>query len=315
MIHKKIKKKTGKELPPSTEEVFDLSKGRDIVNLLVKYKDNESEIRTRFKNYLAKFIADEEIAKNYRVIFLYDSFGSIVDYDLNKIYESISDLSGTKTKILLIIHSNGGSIEPAYLISKICKEIAGKFIVTIPRKAKSAATLLSLGADEIHMGPVSQLGPIDPQVDGRPALGLGNALEYLARLVTKYPKSSEVFAKYLSFELDLKQLGYFERISESAVQYAERLLTDKELPDGLSANSVADELTYFFKDHGFVIDRKEASKYLGKYIKEDTPELKFAERIFNRLSDFDLYLGSWRKKSLVISGSIDKGSIIFTEKK
>lgn len=299
--------------PP--EETFDLSKGVDIIRLLTKYKDNESEIKNRLRDDLGKLITDDEISKSYRVLFLYDSIGNIADYDLNKIYDSIADLSDTKKKLLLIIHSNGGSIEPAYLISKISKEIAGKFIVVIPRKAKSAATLLALGADEIHMGPISQLGPIDPQVGGRPALGLGNALEYLARLVTKHPKSSEVFAKYLSFELDLKQLGYFERISESAVQYAERLLIDKELPDKLTANDVAKELTYSFKDHGFVIERKEARKYLGKYIVENSAELKLAEKLFNRLSDFDLYLGSWRKKYLVFSGSVEKGGIIFMEKK
>ena len=308
-------KQVVQEDSPLVEEVFDLAKGADIIRLLVKYKDNETEIKNRLKIDLVKLISENEVTKNYRVIFLYDSSGSIADYDLNKIYDSIADLSETNKKILLIVHSNGGSIEPAYLISKICKEIAGKFVVAIPRKAKSAATLLALGADEIHMGPISQLGPIDPQIGGRPALGLGNALEYLAKLVTKYPKSSEVFAKYLSFELDLKQLGHFERISESAVQYAERLLVDKDFPDNQSANDIAKELTYSFKDHGFVIERKEATKYLGKYIKEATPELLFAEKIFNRLSDFDLYLGIRRKEYLVLSGSVEKGGIIFMDKK
>ncbi|MFI5260460.1 MAG: ATP-dependent Clp protease proteolytic subunit [Candidatus Paceibacteria bacterium] len=317
MAKKKTKKNTEieKESLPPADEIFDLSKGTDIIKLLIKYKDNELEVKNYLRNDLEKLIAEDEVGKNYRVLFLYDPTGSIADYDLNKIYDSIVDLSETKKKILLVIHSNGGSIEPAYLISKICKEIAGKFIVAVPRKAKSAATLLALGADEIHMGPISQLGPIDPQVGGRPALGLGNALEYLARLVTKHPKSNEMFAKYLSFELDLKQLGYFERISESAVQYAERLLSDKELPDKLSANDVAKELTYSFKDHGFVIERKEATKWLGKYIVENSPELKLAEKLFNRLSDFDLYLGSWRKKYLVLSGSTDRGGIIFMDKK
>jgi hypothetical protein len=39
-----------------------------------------------------------------------------------------------------------------------------KFRVVVPNIAKSAATLLALGADQILMGYCSELGPIDPQV-------------------------------------------------------------------------------------------------------------------------------------------------------
>jgi ClpP class serine protease len=39
-----------------------------------------------------------------------------------------------------------------------------KLRVIVPNIAKSAATLFALGADEILMGYLSELGPIDPQV-------------------------------------------------------------------------------------------------------------------------------------------------------
>jgi ClpP class serine protease len=75
---------------------------------------------------------------------------------------------------LLIVNSPGGRVEPAYLISKSLKSIAHKhFSVAIPRRAKSAATLLALGADQIHMGMISQLGPIDPQDKGFARVGIG----------------------------------------------------------------------------------------------------------------------------------------------
>jgi membrane-bound ClpP family serine protease len=111
------------------------------------------------------------------------------------------------------------------LISKLCRESAvGKFIVVVPRRAKSAATLICCGADEIHMGQMSELGPIDPQIDYLPALGLKNAIQHLAELASQYPTASEMFAKYLSESLNLEHLGYYERVVKSAVQYAERLL-------------------------------------------------------------------------------------------
>lgn len=36
--------------------------------------------------------------------------------------------------------------------------------MVVPDVAKSAATLLALGADEIRLGPASDLGPVDPQM-------------------------------------------------------------------------------------------------------------------------------------------------------
>jgi ATP-dependent protease ClpP protease subunit len=75
----------------------------------------------------------------------------------NRIYRAAS-AAGKETPILLVLHSQGGRIEPGYLISKSCKRLAkDKFVIAVPRKAESDARLLSLGADEIHMGLMSEL--------------------------------------------------------------------------------------------------------------------------------------------------------------
>src|ERR1700676_39821 len=172
---------------------------------------------------------DEIIVKyknlnNYEVLFLFDD-DSIGTYHSDRLYSSARPLKGQNKDILLIIDSPGGRIEPAYLISKTLKRIASKkFSVAVPRKAKSAATLISLGADEIHMGMISQLGPIDPQVSGLPALALGNALNHIAEIAEKRPAASEMLTKYLIDQAPIRILGYYERVSESAAQYAERLL-------------------------------------------------------------------------------------------
>ena len=90
--------------------------------------------------------------------------------------------------------------------------------------AKSAATLIALGADEIHMGLLGELGPIDPQIDNLPALGVKRALETLAVLAQQTPGASDMFADYLARTVRIDQIGYYERLAESAVQYAERLI-------------------------------------------------------------------------------------------
>src|SRR5207237_1433387 len=145
------------------------------------------------------------------------------------IYSALMQFNKNKDKdVLLFLLSPGGSIEPAYQISTLCKSYSkNKFVTAVPRQAKSAATLIAIGSDEIHMGVLGHLGPIDQQLGGLPALGVVQAIERIASLTEKFPGSSEMFSKYLKLALTVEQIGYCERISESAVQYATRLLATK----------------------------------------------------------------------------------------
>jgi hypothetical protein len=79
----------------------------------------------------------------------------------------LSSVAGA-SQINLLIHSPGGDGTIAEKIIDMCRSyLAGdnrKLRVIVPNLAKSAATILALGADEILMGHVSELGPIDPQI-------------------------------------------------------------------------------------------------------------------------------------------------------
>jgi len=110
------------------------------------------------------------ISERYNILFFLDQSNAINEDHADRLYPAVNSFK-TQKDILLILGSRGGQIEPAYLISKNCKAASkARFVVAIPRRAKSAATLLALGADEIHMGGMSELGPIDPQFNGLPAL-------------------------------------------------------------------------------------------------------------------------------------------------
>lgn len=253
---------------------------------------------------LQKIIDRKKQLDQYEVFFLYDD-DSITSYHSDRLYSAASKLKGEDKNILLIVHSPGGRIEPAYLISKTLKRIAGKkFVVAVPRRAKSAATLLALGADEIHMGMISQLGPIDPQVSGLPVLALGNALNHIANIVGKVPRSSDMWAKYLIDQVPIRRLGHYERVSESAAQYAERLLHGKQLPGGKTAAQVAQHLVQHYKDHSFVIDTEEAIELLGDdLVKEQTAEYTLADEIYDLLEIVEMVLRV-QKKVFWIVGSL-----------
>jgi len=64
----------------------------------------------------------------------------------------------------LILHSPGGEGTIVEKFVMLCRAQCKRFRVLIPNEAKSAATLIALGSDEIIMGPPAELGPIDAQV-------------------------------------------------------------------------------------------------------------------------------------------------------
>ncbi len=64
----------------------------------------------------------------------------------------------------LLLGSPGGSAEQAIRAVRSLQSRCRRLAVVIPDIAKSAATLLALGADEIRLGPTSDLGPVDPQM-------------------------------------------------------------------------------------------------------------------------------------------------------
>lgn len=78
---------------------------------------------------------------------------------------SMLDAIGTCDNLDLMLNSPGGSGETAEKIVEMCRDHCRKeFRVIVPNYAKSAGTLISLGADRVVMGYLSELGPIDPQI-------------------------------------------------------------------------------------------------------------------------------------------------------
>lgn len=246
------------------------------------------------------------LADKYCLLSLYDPVDSIGAWEASQIFSALKSNNAKRDKdVLLMIASHGGRIEPAYQISKVCKAFAKEnFVVVIPRAAKSAATLIALGADNIHMGMLGELGPIDPQIEGKPALAVKRALETIAGLCEQYPGSAEFFARYAARALKIEQIGYAERVGESAVQYAERLLGKKP---GIApqARRIAQKLVNEYKDHSFVIDLEEAKAQLGEsWIVSDSPELDFAERLYELFDETNIFMSIFHKKRLCVVGGI-----------
>lgn len=257
---------------------------------------------------VSRIVGSHSLAPRYEVLFLFDD-DAISPYHSDRLYASASACKGSDRDVLLILHSGGGSIESAYLASKTLKRMChNKFSVVVPRRAKSAATLLSLGADEIHMGVMSQLGPIDPQIGGLPALALTNAFNFIIDRVSECPSASDMLAMYIDKQVPIRHLGYFQRVGESAIQYAERLLAGKTLAPQQTAEGIANHLVNYYKDHGFVIDFDEAKQLLGdEFVKHETPEYKLGDELYRYIDLVGLFLRAYGGKECSYVGAIDNG--------
>ncbi len=273
--------------------VLDISLSDVLTALVAGYgkKANDAD-KKKFADLLSRRLIQETnkntLAAQYNIVVLFDNT-ILIKSDSDRIYSAVRQFQ-QKKPLLLVLLSRGGELGSAYLIGKLCRDSADKkFVVVVPRYAKSAATLIATAADEIHMGGLSELGPIDPQIDEMPALGLKNSIEHIAELVSRMPKSADMFAKYLQFSVKPIQIGYFERAAESAKQYAKILLETHKDPE--SAEVIADQLVYKYKDHGFVIDKSEAKKIFSDTIKSDTPEYSIGNAVYDLLSEIEYIAG------------------------
>jgi len=72
--------------------------------------------------------------------------------------------AGRGDRIEILLYSPGGHPEIAYQTMKFFRGRYKEINVIVPLGAKSAATLMCLGADKIYMGELAELGPIDIQL-------------------------------------------------------------------------------------------------------------------------------------------------------
>jgi hypothetical protein len=139
----------------------------------------------------------------------------------------------TDDNLDLMLHTPGGDIDSAekliYMVRKKVRNAQLRIIV--PDFAKSAGTLMVLGADEVVMSDTSELGPIDPQVVRRD--GNGNRLSHsVLNYLDAYKTHREALLERPSSlpdqimlgKLDPETIKLFEAVRDRAKRFAEQLL-------------------------------------------------------------------------------------------
>ncbi len=94
-------------------------------------------------------------------VIVYFSYTPLDDRILVPLYRELANI-GKTGKIDLFLHSYGGAVDTPYKIVMLIREFCDEFSVIVPFSAKSAASMIVLGADEVVMGPIIRTGADRP---------------------------------------------------------------------------------------------------------------------------------------------------------
>jgi hypothetical protein len=142
----------------------------------------------------------------------------------------------------LFLETSGGQTDATEAIVSLIQSTVKDLRVVVPNSAKSNGTVICLAGREIVMGPTSELGPIDPSIQGIPCTILAEdpikASNYpLHRMGVLGIAQTKKLAK------SLLQSGMMAGIDETRIEQTVSALASRDV----------------FFSHGSVIDHREAA--------------------------------------------------------
>ncbi len=190
---------------------------------------------------------------------------------------------GKTENIDLFLYSAGGDTMVPWRLVSMIREYCDKFSVLIPYKAHSAATMISLGADEIVMSDLSELSPIDPSTanvfnppdpqnpQNKIPISVEDVMAYFDLAKNKFGiKNDEDLAKIFNKFVEANPqihplaLGNINRTHNLIRILARRLLKSHKAP--MKEDEIEKIVDYFTEklySHQYFIGRKEAKEDLG----------------------------------------------------
>jgi hypothetical protein len=103
--------------------------------------------------------------RGHRVVFLH----SAMTVDVVPVLYSCLRRAGHVDDLDLVLSTSGGTIASTRQTAMLLREFTRRLTILVPYRARSAGTLLCLSADELVLGPLAELGPIDSTMDSQVA--------------------------------------------------------------------------------------------------------------------------------------------------
>lgn len=201
--------------------------------------------------------------------------------DIREIYDHLIKLDNTD-KIDLLIYSRGGNSVTAWGLVNLIREFTTNFNVLVPFRAHSCATSISIGANEIVMTRMSELGPVDPTLSINDE---GKQLNVSTEDLSSY---IEFLQKKFGINLEKNKIHAFTELTQNIKPltigraYRSYLKAREDtfkilrlhMDDEDKINDITNHLIEKFLAHDHMINRKEAKETVGLNITFATGELE-----------------------------------------
>ncbi|MBO9573902.1 MAG: ATP-dependent Clp protease proteolytic subunit [Chitinophagaceae bacterium] len=249
-----------------------------------------------------KLIKKIQSGNKIKIIAYWNSVrGAICQNDVNSVYEIIKDWP-VQEKIYLFIKSDGGDGKASLRIINLLREHTKKLIVLVAGECSSAATIMALGADEIHMGPLAFLSAVDTSLthDLSP-VDKDNGLvsvsqDELTRVIKLWTESSKTDNPYPTLYTHIHPLvfGALDRASSLSIKLCTDILS-YHMKDRVKAAEISKKLNSDYPSHNYPILNREAKeiglnvKDLDKDIHDALVELNnlYSQMAQKALTDYD----------------------------
>lgn len=193
------------------------------------------------------------------------SFSIREEFAVESVIERISSSSRT-SKLILLINSPGGALSASYKVARALRTSFDQITTVVPHIAASGATMVALASNEIVMGHMSQLSPVDVQLGYKgnriSAASFFRALDLLQERFRSSQRDEVAYPwQALADKLDPVICGEWMGIQQTSQFYAYELLTMAGT-DEKKAHDIAFKLVNGYGTHDFVLNFERA-KGLG----------------------------------------------------
>ncbi|WP_175421926.1 SDH family Clp fold serine proteinase [Agrobacterium tumefaciens] len=180
---------------------------------------------------------NDEISKKFEsdTVFIKSGMHAPLDEQFRIAIETIKsseEPSESKTKLTVILETNGGYIETVKRLVDVMRRHYEEVYFVVPNFAYSAGTVLALSGDKIFMDYYSILGPIDPQYADDNGEAMLPGAGYLAkfeelvdrinRSKAKNPNANRAELAYLIKRFDPAKLFHIEQ----AIEHGQALIEE-----------------------------------------------------------------------------------------
>ena len=215
---------------------------------------------------------------------------------IRPIIDQLELIPKEEKSIDFMIISNGGDPITSLRIMGLLRERFEKVSVLLPYVAYSAATILSLGADELVMHPYSNIGPVDPQLSAphRTPSGATEQLEFSPEDIVNYIEFLKADVKAdkeqmktaippLMEQVGALNIGRSKRSQRLSFSLSEKML-GFHIKDNKKIKAIAKALNSSYYHHGYAVGRLEVK---GMGLPVTIPDVDLEELLWKVWLDYE----------------------------